>query len=141
MGQGISNLVLVNRTAAVFKATAQLVTINPDTPIGDTVEQEVQPHGTDTLVLTRNQKFDVRVNILFKSSDGATAKIRLNVPPKVITRTIEITESMVFVDGNPSGAVVAANIGYPAASPQEDPSPPVYTEVAEHLKPMAPVGA
>lgn len=125
MGAGVSHLILVNRTGYQVMVTAQLVQPKPDRPIEDPKIVQVAANGTTTLDLTRNQNFDVRCNIIFNLSNGSSGRIRINVPPKEITRNIDITHGMILVDGNNSGSIVGGIE-----------TPPAYEEDAGSLKPF-----
>ena len=65
--------------------------------------QTVKGQAAGTLVLVRKDLFDIRANLFFTLSDGRIARVRVNVPPKDLNRTLEITAKEVLVDGKPSG--------------------------------------
>lgn len=130
MGHGISTLVFVNRTCYQATLTLQMLRLTKDSEV---LYREPQCHVIDSgsslqATLERDVQFDVRCNIQFDFSNGSKAHIRLNVPPKAITRAIDLTEREIYVDCEPScgvrpPALPPTNVEN-VPTPEPEPEPP-----------------
>ncbi|EDQ89765.1 uncharacterized protein MONBRDRAFT_36813 [Monosiga brevicollis MX1] len=98
MGQGTSTIFLSNQTNEVVKISGQLIAKKDGfyEKTGEVANTVVPARGSGQMVGTRsNQYFKLRYEMLFVLESGACARCSVNVPPKNIIYTLEITPSHV----------------------------------------------